>query len=173
MQLKHRSLLIKCLIAIGIDVALFFVFIICWWPAPDESTIELLLLMAIFVINIGLAVAFKYAIKSWYLTLVLNSIISVFIFHVLLTGWYTFQDRGIRKMQFVTDEKNYELVLDRKDTSYSFYKNYKNGSSSRFMSGQYKISNDTVYLTDPVNQMIVYKDTLVGFTSDKIALKDE
>lgn len=81
MQPKHRSLLIKILIAIGIDILLFLVFIICWQPSPDESTIELLLLMAIFVINIGLAVAFRYTMRVWYLPVALNSIIAVLVFH--------------------------------------------------------------------------------------------
>jgi hypothetical protein len=172
MQTKYISLLIKVLIAIGVDVILFFVFIVWWHPTPDESTIELLLLMAIFVTNIGLAVAFRYTIRVWYLPVVLNSIIAALVFHLTLTSWYAYQDRG-RKMQFAAGENKYELILSRKDTSYNFYEKYRDGSSNRFMSGQYKISRDTVYLTDPVNQMIVYKDTLIGFAKDKIVLKEE
>ncbi|HVV56239.1 MAG TPA: hypothetical protein VHC47_12975 [Mucilaginibacter sp.] len=164
---------IKILIAMGIDAVLFLGFILWWQPSIDESTIELLLLTAIFVINIGLAVAFKYTIRSWYFTLVLNSIIAVLIFHIILIGWYAYQDSGMVKMIFSGNEKHYELVLDKKDTSYSFYEKYSDGSLNRFMSGQYKISNDTVYLTDPVNQMMVYKDTLIGFEKKKIVLKEE
>lgn len=173
MQPKYKSLAIKILIIIGIDILLFFVFITWWQPGADESTIEWLLLLAIFVINIGFAIASKYTIRAWYFTLVLNSIIATLIFHISLVGWYSYQVRGMRKMWFVSGEKSYQLIFDKKDTSYSFYKNDNNGSSSRFMSGQYKISNDTVYLTDPVNQMIVYKDTLIGFEKKKIVLKEE
>lgn len=157
----------------GVDAVLFFGFILWWQPTIDESTIELLLLMAIFVINIGFAVASKYTIRSWYFPLVLNSIIAVFIFHTILMCWYAYQDRGIVKMTFSDDGKLYELVLDKKDTSYSFYEKYRDGYLIRFMSGQYKMSRDTLCLTDLVNQMIVYKDTLIGFEKKKIVLKEE
>jgi len=173
MQPKYRSLAIKLLLAIGIDVLLFFVFIVWWKPTPDESTIELLLLMAIFVINIGLAVAFKYTIRSWYFPLILNSIMAILIFHIVMIGWYAYLDRGMHKMQFLNNGKSYEFFLDKKDTSYNFYEKYRDGSLNRIMSGQYKTSRDTVYLIDPVNQMRVYKDTLIGFAEKKIILKEE
>ena len=173
MQPKHKSYAIKIFIAAGIDVILFFVFVLWWQPVPDESTIELLLLMAIFVINIGLAVASKYTIRSWYLPLVLNSIVAIFIFHIVLSGRYGYHDQGLRKMRFVTGGKSYELIFDKKDTSYNFYEKYSNESSNRLMSGQYKMKGDSIYLTDPVNQMIVCKDSLIGFAKEKIALKAE
>lgn len=89
-----------------------------------------------------------------------------------MISWYAWQGRG-RKMQFVSGGKEYELLLSRRDTSYNFYDRYHDGSSTCFMSGQYKLIRDTVYLTDSVNQMIVYKDTLIGFAKDKIVLKEE
>ncbi|HVS90686.1 MAG TPA: hypothetical protein VHE59_01555 [Mucilaginibacter sp.] len=172
MQPKHKSLVTKLLIATGVDVLIFIAFILCWKPTPDESAIELLLLLAIFITNIGLAVAFRHAVRSWYFPLVLNSIISTLMFHLVLIGWYTYQNRG-RKMQFAAGGKKYELILKGEDTSYGFYEKDSDGSSNRFMSGQYKISGDTVCLTDPVNQIKVCKDTLIGFAKEKIALKEE
>jgi len=173
MQHKIRLLAIKILIAIGIDLVAFLVLITLWKPTPDESTIELLLLMGIFVINIGLAIAFKYTVRSWYFPLLLNSIIAVMVFHGVMIGWYAYKHRGMHKMQFLNDGKSYEFVLDKKDTSYNFYEKYRDGSLNRFMSGEYKMVRDTEYLIDPVNQMKVYKDTLIGFAKNKIVLKEE
>jgi hypothetical protein len=138
-------------------------------PTPEESILEYLLLLAIFVINIGFAVVSKYIMKLWYLPFILNSVIAVIIFHLLFSGWYTFTDyKNFKRMQFSSADKKYELLLDNRDTSYSFF---ELGSSSKFMGGGYKISNDSIYLIDNLSPMVVYKDTLTGFSKEKIVLK--
>lgn len=85
MQPKYKSLLVRILFANGIDIVFLSVFIIWMQANPDfyYSSIEILLLMAIFVINIGLAVAAKYVMNSLYMPLILNSVLSVLIFHLL------------------------------------------------------------------------------------------
>ena len=169
MQPKYKSLLIRILIAIAVDVLLLSIFIIWMHPTPEESILEYLLLLAIFVINIGFAVVSKYIMKLLYLPFILNSVIAVVIFHLLFKGWYAYNDhKNFKRMLFTSANKKYELLLDIRDTSHSFL---KIGSSNKFMGGEYKINNDSIYLIDNLSPMIVYKDTLIGFAKEKIVLK--
>ena len=174
MQPKYKSLFIKISIAIGIDVILLSVCIIWMQATPDISIVEILLLPAIFIINIGLGVASKFIIPKLYAVFLINSVLAAIIFHLLFNGWFTYKDHeNFKRLDFTSSKKKYELLLDYRDTAYSFSDVSNIGSSTEFMRGQYKISKDSVYLIDTVNQMIVYKDTLIGFAKNKIVLKEE
>ncbi|MGZ3810402.1 MAG: hypothetical protein ACXVB0_21670 [Mucilaginibacter sp.] len=170
---KYKSLIVRVLIAIGIDIILLSVFIVWMQATPDVSIVEILLLPAIFIINIGLGIASKFIIRRLYPVFLINSVLGALIFHLLFNAWFFYNDhKDFNRMKFELGKKSYELLLDKRDTSYSFSELF-NGSSDEFMRGQYKISNDSVYLTDKVNTMVVYKDSLIGFSKDKIAMKKQ
>jgi hypothetical protein len=170
---QYRSVFIKILIALCIDVLVLLGLVLWINATPDISIAGSAVIPSLIVINIGLTVVARFTLKKFYLTFLFNIVLAPLIFYGLCWGWLSYQGyKNFIRWQFPANGKHYELLLDKRDTSYSFSE-LSSGSSMQFMRGQYRTSHDTVYLTDPVNQMIIYKDTLIGFSKESIVLKEE
>ncbi len=96
MQLIERKPSVKVLfkrllIAFGVDIVLFVVFIIWLNPEPDDPDVEIFLLWGVFITNICLAVVSRYTIRKLYIVFVLNSIFATLIFHFMLNAWIAYK----------------------------------------------------------------------------------
>lgn len=170
---SSRSLGRKLLIAVIIDILVLSVLIVWVIIEPKISFILIGVIPALFVINLCLAVVARFIAPKFYFTLLLNAIISSAVFYGLNISRIWYYDRhNFDRWLFTADNKHYELVLKKSDSSYSIFELHRS-SSQIFMSAGYTLNNDTIKLTDVVSPVTIYKDTLRGFITEKIALKKE
>jgi hypothetical protein len=173
----YKQLLKALLILLILDIVVLAAFI--WWmdATPDVSIAELLIVPIIFIINVILGLILRY--KSIYIitgnAFVCNSVIASLVFHSLFQTWFHYYDRAhFKRSYFDLSGKKYELLLDKRDTSYSMFE-LGNGSALEFKHGKYEQHQDTVVLGDSTNRLFFFPNYLIGYpkNGDKIRLKDE
>jgi len=170
---QYKSFFSCLLVIVCIDILVLTGLVVWINATPDVSIVTIAIIPSLIIINVCLTVVARFILKKHYLTFLFNILLAPLIFYGIWCGWFWYQEhKNFTRGQFQANGKYYELLLDKRDTSYSFSELYT-GSSIQFMRGQYRMSHDSVYLTDPVNPMIVYKDTLIGFAKTKIVLKEE
>ena len=134
---------------------------------PDVSIVEILIVPLIFAINIVLAILFRFTLqrKKWATVLFINSIIAVIVFHLFFKLWFYYYDyKNFKEYFFTINGKKYELNIDRRDTSYTFYELF-DGSSVSFKEGKYTYKKDSIILVDDSKHLLVFNNKLKGYDS--------
>jgi hypothetical protein len=165
------------IILLLLDVVVLAAFV--WWmdATPDVSIAELLIVPIIFMINLITGIILRYGTtyKVTGKAFAFNSIISSLVFHCLFYAWFLYYDRThFESFYFNRHGKQYELLLDRRDTSYSMLE-LGSGSALEFKRGMYEQHRDTVVLSDSTRRLFIYQTHLIGYpkNGDKIILKNE
>ncbi|MBS1532737.1 MAG: hypothetical protein JSU01_20715 [Bacteroidetes bacterium] len=172
----YRASFARILVTVGIDLVLLAALVAYTQPIPESAIIAIPVILALFILNIGIAVVARFVWKKLYFTFALNSILAPLIFYLVLMGWYTYRPHLLFiTWKFDNKGKHYELTLRKKEMAYSFLELDSDfpGSGSVNMSGSYFVRNDTIHLTDILSPMVIYKDTLIGFAKEKIGLIKE
>ena len=168
MALNLTNIIKRSLSFILLDVILLSVLV--WWvnATPDVSLIEVLIIPALFTINIVSAViAYLFKKKVLCRFLAVNALASSIIFHFLIQLWFVYlHNTNFKQYDFTLKASVYSLTLDKRDTSYSLYQKGE-GLSIEYKRGRFQHSRDSILLLDSLKRLIFVNDMLIGFPAVK------
>jgi hypothetical protein len=164
----YKPLIVKLLILLIADTLLLAIFV--WWidATPDVAIGEMLMVPALVVFNLIAALVSRFIVKRKDFTqpLIINAIIAPIIFHWLFKLWFIYYDNThFKQYTFALSGKQYELLLDKRDTSYSFMERLKSGSAIEFKQGHYIESEDYIELIDSSAHMRIFNNELLNYPS--------
>ncbi len=169
------NILLKIAILALIDVLLMWLLFFQTAHPTDALTSVFVIIPVIISINLVLALAmFLLRQKQIGWLLLLNVLIAPIIYRSCAIASYNqYSKTHSKSFYFNQNGKQYELLLDRRDTSYSMFES-GDGSSLELLRGRFEQHKDTIALCDGTQRMFIHRMHLVGYLGqcDMILLKE-
>lgn len=178
--MKESKALLKILLKVALlaltDALLMWLLLFQTAHPTDGLTSVFFIIPVIISINLVLAlIMFLLRHKQIGWLLLLNVLIAPIIYQWYATTSYNqYAKTHFKSFYFNQNGKQYELLLDKRDTSYSMSM-LGNGSSLEFKWGRFEHHKGTIVLCDSTQRMFIHHLHLVGYPKqgDMILLREE
>jgi hypothetical protein len=171
---KYRPILLTCLFILVGDVIILDSFIYWERPTPDVAIGELIMVPAVILSNpfVAAVVSFiKFFVNRKRLASVflINAFVAALIFHGLWSAWYAHYEKQnfIRYVFYEMNNKQCELTLDKRDSTYSFSEINNPGTTTEFKRGGYQQHRNSIILVDSSRSLLIFNGLLFGYPSIK------
>jgi hypothetical protein len=169
---NHLKYLTRLLLLTILDYLLIRFWILRIDPDPSVSIGILLLVPAVFLLNIFIAIVFTFIKKQYAGLFYINTIIaSILFYYIFINGINRHQHAHYETWQFNLHDTAFNITLSKRDTTFSISCSTNTSSSIEFMNRHY-LANAREYILVADSKTITIKEGLLyGFDNkDSIIL---